>query len=348
MKKQIVYIHNGLSSFVEKDIEILNEVFNVIPFHFDVKVKWKVIFSFIHQFFFLLKFGFKSKVLVIQFGGYHSYLAVQFAKLTGKKSIIILGGTDCVSFPSIRYGSFYKKVLGYFTGKSLQKASILLPVDATLVDYQYSYQTNDFPRQGYLFHAPYVKTPFKVIYNGYDSSKWKSLPKETNSFITVGANLSSRFGRALKGIDIILDIAAEFPECKFYIVGGALLNESVPSNVELMPVIPNNKLNKLLGEKQFYLQLSMSEGFPNALCEAMLCECIPIVSNVGAMPMIVQENGFILATKDKKLLKLIIEDALRTRTKEDIGHNARKSIIDRFPIERRKKELADTIVELIG
>lgn len=348
MRKQIIYIHNGLSTFVEKDIAILNEVYDVKIFHFKVKVKWKVVFSFMQQFLFLLRFGFRSKAFVIQFGGYHSYLPVIFAKLTGKKSVIVLGGTDCVSFPSILYGSFYKKNLGYFTGKSLQGASLLLPVDETLVDYKYTYQPNDFPRQGYRFHAPYVKTAHKVIYNGYDSTKWKALPKEPNSFITVGANFGSRFGKALKGVDILLETAKELPNCKFYLVGGALLNESVPSNVELLPLIPNNELVKLVGEKQFYLQLSMSEGFPNALCEAMLCECIPIVSNVGAMPMIVEENGFILPVKDKEILKSLIAEALDLSSKKEMGELARNSIIQRFPLERRKKELIETMNSLIA
>ena len=47
----------------------------------------------------------------------------------------------------------------------------------------------------------------------------------------------------------------------------------------------------------------MSEGFPNALCEAMLSGCIPIVSNVGAMPKIVKETGYLLLKKDIYLLK---------------------------------------------
>jgi glycosyltransferase involved in cell wall biosynthesis len=348
MKKQIIYIHNGLSTFVEKDIAILNEAYDVTLFHFNVRVKWKVIFSFLKQLLFLLRHGFRSKAFIIQFGGYHSYLPVKFAQLTGKKSVIVLGGTDCVSFPSIRYGSFFKKTLGYFTGKSLKNASLLLPVDETLVDYEYTYQPNDFPRQGYLFHAPYVRTPFKVIYNGYDSAKWKALPKESNSFITVGANFGSRFGKALKGIDLLLGVASELPNCKFYLVGGTLLKESVPSNVELLPLIPNNELVNLVGEKQFYLQLSMSEGFPNALCEAMLCECIPIVSNVGAMPMIVEENGYVLPSKDKDILKSLINDALSNPSKGEMGQKARRSIIERFPLERRKKELIATMAELIG
>jgi glycosyltransferase involved in cell wall biosynthesis len=340
--KKLLYFHNGRSSFVDKDISILNSEYNVIEFCFNVTNKKKVPLFFLKQFVFLLKHFFISK-MVVQFGGYHSVLPVFFSVLfKNKKSIIVLGGTDCVSFPSIRYGNFYKKGLRIATSFSLKFASLLLPVDETLIKYKYDYQPNDFPYQGYQYFVKKIQTQSKVIYNGYDSVKWENKKeKESNSFVTVGANLGSRFGFQLKGIDLIFDIAPLFPNCKFYIVGGdAIKDRIIPKNIILQPFIPNNQLVDFISTKQFYLQLSISEGFPNALCEAMLCECIPIVSAVGAMPMIVGEHGYVLEHKSISNLEKIINQALVN------NHNLaeiRNRIKNNYTFEKRRNEFLDSI-----
>jgi glycosyltransferase involved in cell wall biosynthesis len=342
--KKILYFHNGLSSFVKKDIEIIEKEFELLIFHFDVTNKKKVPLFFIKQLIFIVLNIFKSNTYVTQFGGYHSVLPCLIGKLFRKKSIIILGGTDCVSFPSIRYGNFYKKGLKIATTLSLKNASLLLPVDETLVNYKYNYQPNDYPFQGYKYFIKNIKTPYKVIYNGYDADKWRcSIQKEPNSFVTVGANLGSRFGFELKGIDLIFKIAPLFPACKFYIVGGHLIkNIKVPSNIILLDPIPNTKLADFISSKQFYLQLSMSEGFPNALCEAMLCECIPIVSAVGAMPKIVGDIGFVLGVKSEQELQKMIQLALKTVSTIDTK-NVRERISTHFTLENRKEILNQTI-----
>lgn len=338
--KKILYFHNGLSSFVKKDIEIIEKEFELIIFHFDVTNKKKVPFFFIRQFLFILKNLFNSNIYITQFGGYHSVLPSLIAKILRKKSIIVLGGTDCVSFPSIRYGNFFKKGLKIATTISLKNASLLLPVDDTLVEYKYDYQSNDFPFQGYKYFIKNIKTPFKVINNGYDSELWKCTKvKEPQAFVTVGANLGSRFGFQLKGIDLIFEVAPLLPECKFYIVGGSSINHKVvPRNIILLDPIPNTELADFISSKQFYLQLSMSEGFPNALCEAMLCECIPIVSSVGAMPFIVGDNGYILNKKSTRELISIIEEALNP-TKEINTKMIRNRIEQNFNLELRRKTL---------
>ena len=339
MKEKILYIHPGRSSFVEKDIAILNSAYNVRIHAFDLGSKIKLAASFVREFFFLLFNMHGSKKWIVQFAGYQSFLPVLLGTLFRKKVVIVLGGTDCVSFPSIHYGCFYNKTLKPFTAYSLKNASLLLPVDQSLVLYDYTYTDSDFNKQGYLFHAPNVRTPYKVVFNGYTSDSWLPVDKSPGTFVTVAADLGTRFGPSLKGIDLIIGAAKEFPECTFYIVGGAKLNIEVPVNVKLMGNIPNYELPKFIGSMEFYLQLSMSEGFPNALCEAMLAGCIPIVSNVGAMPMIVDGCGFILKRKDPAELAELLRTALKSPEKAQLSNLSRARIKDNFPLERRQNEL---------
>ncbi|MEK6616904.1 MAG: hypothetical protein AABZ32_12500 [Bacteroidota bacterium] len=220
MKKEILYFCTAYSSFVNKDIAIFKKEFTVKSFLFGVKNKYLIPFSFVKQLFFILINIFKADVIVCQFAGYHSFLPAFFAKLFFKPSLIILGGTDCVGFPSIRYGNFQKKILSKFTKWSCQMASHLSPVHESLMLCDYSYQKKDFPKQGLLFFCPKLKTPYTVIYNGYDEKKWfRNSEKKKNTFITVAGGLGMPFTFQLKGIDLLLQIAPYFPDCEFTIIG---------------------------------------------------------------------------------------------------------------------------------
>ena len=70
------------------------------------------------------------------------------------------------------------------------------------------------------------------------------------------------------------------------------------------------QLREYYSKSRFYLQLSNTEGFGVSLCEAMLCECIPIVSSVNMLPEIVGDTGFILETRDSSMLSGLINDSI--------------------------------------
>ena len=348
MRKTVLYYHIGPSPFVDKDISILKEFYTVKVFFFDTKTRFGTLLKFIRQFFVILGNSKKNTVVVSQFAGFHTVLPAIFSKISRLKSVIVLGGTDCVSFPSINYGNYTHLLLGKATCISLRYSDLLLPVHETLVEYEYKYDSSDFPRQGYLAHCKNVKTPFTTIYNGYDSLSWLSgeVAREPNSFVTVASGLHSESRRKLKGLDLIIDVSRHFPKNNFYIIGAAgYLMENQPENLHLLEKMPNESLNRYLQSKRFYLQLSMSEGFPNALCESMLSGCIPIVSNVGAMPYIIENSGFLLAQKSLTGLIEIINrtDALSEEELQTYSSEARHQIETRFTLEMRKEKFLNSI-----
>lgn len=350
MSSQILYWDTGKSSFVVKDIAILRSNYRVNDFTLTPRKNFLMVYEFVRQFFVSLIYVFKCKLVVCQFAGYHSYIPFLIFRAFGKKCLLIAGGTDCVSFPSISYGNFNKKYLKWFTKKTYNLATAISPVDETLIRYYYTYQDNDFPEQGYRYHVKNIKAFDRVIYNGYDSKKFciKSANRPANSFITVASDLSTRFGAKLKGIDLILEVAGELPDCTFTIIGGKRLsNVYIPDNVLLVNNVSNDQLIDFYNANRYYLQLSMSEGFPNALCEAMLCGCVPIVTNVGAMPKITAGVGYILPKKNPELLKAIIEEALKLPNNQDLMMRSRNAIKDRFILEKRKVELISLLESLI-
>ncbi len=344
---RLIYVHVGLSSFVRKDIKILEKHYSLSIQEFDLTNKKRLPFTFLKQGWMLLRSLRKSKGVVVQFAGYQSYLPTLISRFYKKPCVLILGGTDTVSFPSIAYGNFNKKYLRVATRKSLERAAHLIPVSETLVEYEYTYQSDDFPMQGYKFHAPSVKTDVTTVYNGYDSDGWSISPqKEPLSFVTVAADLGSRFGLKLKGIDLILEVAGSFPNYTFYIVGGDKITLALPKNVIAIGNMPHDELPSFIAQKQFYLQLSMSEGFPNALCEGMLSGCVPIVSNVGAMPMILGGTGYILGKKDVAELAKLLSDATKNYNPAQ-SLQVRERILENYPLHRRESELIECLASVL-
>jgi len=62
--------------------------------------------------------------------------------------------------------------------------------------------------------------------------------------------------------------------------------------------------------------LSNFEGFGVAICEAMLCKCVPIVSDVNFLPEIIGDSGFVLRKRDKKMLIVLLEEAMSSKIEE--------------------------------
>ncbi|OIP02367.1 MAG: hypothetical protein AUJ98_01480 [Bacteroidetes bacterium CG2_30_33_31] len=346
---KILYIYPGTkSTFVDKDLRLLAEKFRVSEYKFNTQNKKLLPLYFFQQAFFLVRNIFKHDLYIIMFGGYWSFLPVVLAKFFNKKSIIINGGTDCVSFPSIGYGSLQKSPIAWFTKKSFLNASHIVTLHSSLMFQNYKYMDLEYKSQGLQFHIPNLKTPSTTIYNGYDANFWKATQKKVpKSFITVSIGLGEARRRAVKGIDLVLEIAPRFPDCQFIIVGTdpSELHDA-PKNVILLTKKTPIELVPIYSEATFYLQLSMSEGFPNSLCEAMLCECVPIVSDVASMPFIVSDTGFVLKKKDIGLLKSLISDALSSDTNA-LGQKARKRISENFTETLRQEKLLNLVANIL-
>ncbi len=345
-----LYFHTGSSSFVDKDERIFQEMGPVRSFAFTVKSKSQTPIVFLKQFVFLLKNFTSASIYISQFAGYHSFLPGLFAKFTGRPFLLISGGTDCVSYPGIRYGNFFKKALGVFTTWSYQLSTHLAPKHESLWMHQYTYDQTEPTLQGIKAFIPTLNIPHTAIPNGYDSTKWhKTKPKKENSFITVSGGFEFPFQIALKGIDLILAVAPHFPDCTFTIVGVPESKKlSIAStNIIVLPPTKNDALIDIFSEQQFYLQLSMAEGFPNALCEAMLCECVPIVSSVFSMPEIVGDAGFILKEKDLDQLKDLISQALESDI-EQRGVLARQNIANNYSLGNRTERLTELINDMLS
>ncbi|MGP8216049.1 MAG: glycosyltransferase family 4 protein [Bacteroidia bacterium] len=349
-KNKILYFATGPATFVKNDIGFLSKDYDVKPFYFVPSKKIYTPFSYLKQCFFLLQQIWTTNLMICYFGGYHSLLPAVFGKIFGKPYLVIVGGTDCVSFPSINYGNFHKKILGKITCASYNLATCILPVHKSLVQCDYSYQDKDFNKQGYMNFCQGLKTPYQVISFGFDPEKWAiSSGKIPNSFITVAAGLGSEYRVKLKGIDLITEAAKSFPDAHFTIVGSpeGYKLQGNPSNITTYSFVPNDELSNIYGKHEFYIQVSMSEGFPNAICEAMTCGCVPIGSDVGAIPDIIGDTGFILYKRDTEKFKELLKTAINS-DKKTLSEKARQRMITNYPKDLRKNQLLALAAKLIG
>jgi len=311
----IVYSFPVRTAFIERDLEMIRPHAAIKDLEF-TQSAFKLPFYLILQFFQLLWYLPSTSQYLCFFGGYHCILPVVFGKAFGKKCTIQAGGTDCINMPEIGYGNFRKKWLRMATVFSFKNCSLILPVAEALVSQHYNYDPRINPKQGLLQLIPGLKTPIQVIPNGFDTKFWKELGMERvrHSFISVATSTSTLARALVKGYDLIAQLAASNPEWSFTLVGDANYQATSPNILVLGKERPE-ALVQLYNTHEFYLQLSSSEGFPNALGEAMACGCIPIGSAVGAIPEILGDTGLLLKRKALGALQQLIQDLMDGKTK---------------------------------
>lgn len=340
-KHIVLFVAPSLPSFVKNDIRILSEKYNVIQNIYNWKKKQLTPFYLIHQIFFFLKKAPGAKAIFISFGGLWSAIPSLIGKITGTPVFIILNGTDCAALPALKYGSLRKKTIRTACRISYQSCDLLLPVSESLVKIKNTYHADDQDAyQGFKHFFPKLKTRHMTIHNGLDTDFWKrpeNVTKEAENFVAVFNN-NQYF---LKGGDLIMEVAKKFPDCRFRIAGCNTPVEEidVPSNVTFLGKIKPDELKELYSRSRYHLQLSIFEGFGYALGEAMLCECIPIVSSVNMLPEIAGEAGFVLEKRDVRLLENTIRKALNVQNSHELGKIARQHIVNNYSLERRKDNL---------
>lgn len=346
-KRSLLFIYTSRSSFVQRDIEILSSEYEVSEFDFSQSRKFLLPLTFLRQLAFLITHR-KADAAVIQFGGYHSFLPVLLGGMLKIKTAVIAGGVDCVYYPEINYGYMGKFPISFFTKFSFRNCDLILPKHESLMFFRDTYNYENPTNQGLQHFIPDLKTGYSVINNGFDEKVFfRNKEKESNTFVTAAFGLDDETNYILKGIDIIVKVAPEFPQCRFTIIGGTTIKDksSIPANVILLPPMSRDDLVAEYSKSEFYLQLSMSEGFPNAICEAMLCECVPIGSNVNSVPEIIGETGYVLKHRNPDQLKTLIKETLNNKTAKR-GSDSRNRIIQNFSLTKRNKNLIEQVIAI--
>lgn len=326
----VLFIYTTFSTFVKADFEIFSEKFEVKQFHY---VPGKHLFTHLKSqvklFLWLCINILKCRIVYIWFGDYHSFLPVIFAKIFRKKSILVLGGYDVVGIPELKYGSYSNKLRAFCAGNSIKYASLNLAVAENIAA------------------EAKVKVPeakVSTLHTGYDSEKFSLGNEERKKrIITVtGMNKSNAAQRfKIKGTDIFCSAAEKMPEYEFVIIGGRreYLEKitKIPENVKIIDFLEQKKLIEFYQSSKVYAQFSIREGLPNAVCEAMLCGCIPVGSTAEGVKIAIGSAGFIMKDNSPEFAVEVIKKAINLNDSQSLI--SREHIISKFPLNKRKDEL---------
>jgi glycosyltransferase involved in cell wall biosynthesis len=350
---KVLFCHCGLSTFVLDDIEILRGMADVRLMEYKAAStfagKLANLFISFFQALFLVP---RCKVVYSFFVGYHSFFPVIIGKLLGKKTVAVVGGFDAVCMPSIQYGVFCKKGLQRWCVTQIyKKLDYILPVDASLIQSVNAYAADDAPaiRTGFREYISDIKGNVIEVPFGFDSELFvSSVDLSRKSDVISVALIENGQDILRKGFDLIVEAARILPDVNFTLVGITqdvqdTFFTDIPKNVTIHPPLPRMELIPFYSRHKVFLQVSLSEGLPNTLCEAMLCGCIPVGSNVNGIPKAIGDTGFILEKKDKEILA---EYILKSLALDDTaGSRARQRIMDKFPVSRRVEAVKKIIAE---
>ncbi|MEI7420775.1 MAG: glycosyltransferase family 4 protein [Prolixibacteraceae bacterium] len=328
MKKQsILFVYVDYSTFVHSDFEILSSFAMVSKYQFKpVKGLVRTGIELFRQLIFLIFQGFKYDSVFIWFSDYHSLLPVLFAKIYGKKSFVVIGGFDVASLPEFNYGALSNPVRAFFSRNTLKLASLCFPVAEAL-------------KKKLLGINPNARC--EVIATRQDSEKFSFEEYERPKRIVTVSGTKNYQRLMVKGLDRFRELALLLPEFEFQIIGATETVrhyfEPLPANLVLLPSADFGQMCQYYRNSSFYAQLSRSEGLPNALCEAMLCGCIPVGTDVGDVRLAIGNTGLAIDEWVPEQLADFIRINHNNNTLRDA---ARARIADLYPPGIRKEKFS--------
>jgi len=258
----------------------------------------------------------------------HARAAVRMSKLVGKESIVVAGGFDVASIPELDYGMAR-------SGRDVKRTRYVLE-NATRI-----LAVSKFTEEDVLRLAEDANVD--VVYHGFDSDEYSPRGEKEKSVLTV-AKVSDQNLR-LKGLSTFIEASRRMRDTKFVIAGehderiAEIIRKDSLKNLILTGRLSTRELLEYYRKAKAYCQLSYHESFGCALAEAMLCECVPVVTNRGAIPEVAGNAGTYVEYGNVEETVEVISKALES----DNGSEARDRIVQTFPLSKRKEAIRKVI-----
>jgi glycosyltransferase involved in cell wall biosynthesis len=315
---RILYVHSRRNTFTRIDRDALEERHEVVDY---------------------LQEGFKPRpaelwrkvgecdAIVGWFASWHTALALRFARMRGKPSLLIFGGFDTAAMPEIGYGSQRGGVRRGLV-RSTAKLATRLVTNSESSLREIAENVGIDPEQ------------VEVVYHGIPdrfADVDPAAPRERMA-LTVGAVYEVNLLR--KGHGPFCDAASLARDVEWVLAGewwddtGRELQAKAPQNLALTGYLSDADLDGLFRRCGVYVQASLHEGFGMSLAEAMLAGAVPVVTAAGALPEVVGETGVVIAEATAEGIAAGVTEALQLGPDAHVA--ARERVRTEFPYERRR------------
>lgn len=273
----------------------------------------------------------RADALYCWFADYHTLVPTLAARLLGKRVYVVAGGYDVGYLPEINYGARMRAARWFCTNRTFRYATKVFPVS------EYALRQLAMLTEGR--HAPAT-----VIYNGVLPERFPSSIDTARLPLAITVSQGDSVTEYLrKGLDRFIRIAAMVPDMTFRIIGptGPALERARReaegrANVEIVPgfvSLPDVIIPAFM-EASCYCQLSYEETFGMAVVESMLCGCIPVTTNGGALPEVTGTTGH-RSDDDAELAAAIRTTLSATR----VDRQAARAYAEQFRSEIRGERL---------
>jgi L-malate glycosyltransferase len=203
----------------------------------------------------------------------------------------------------------------------------------------------------------------QTIYNGLDLADWSSASSaakhEGEAIVTTVGNI-----RRVKGHDVFIraasSVAAQFPDVTFSIAGDVLEPDYF---AELQALVRDlnlserfhfpggvTNLRKHLSAADIFVLPSRSEGFSNAIVEAMAASLPVVATNVGGNAEAVQDgvSGVIVSPEDPDALAAAIVQLLSDPAKaKQMGTEGKRLAAEKFTTEAMMTQITSVYRSLL-
>jgi glycosyltransferase involved in cell wall biosynthesis len=321
---RVLFVHNGLSRFIEIDRALIAERHDVAEWHqvgriVDIARLRKACAS--------------TDLVFGWFASWHTFWPMTLARMLGKPTVLVIGGYDVARMPEVGYGSQRGGLRKWIARSTISRAHALTTV---------SFASLNEIRENLGAVADRVR----VIYHGVPDV-WGLEPPLGKQRMVMTAATVNHTTLAIKGHRNFVAAAKHLPDVNFVLAGGdgdgtlGHLQKVATPNVRFLGQLEPTELDRYYGQASVYVQASLHESFGMAVAESMLAGCIPVVTRVGALPEVVGDTGVTLASGEPADIAEGIRHAIDKGPTERL--RARDRILAKFPIARRRDELLDLL-----
>jgi hypothetical protein len=295
------------SPFIQTDIDILSENYNVYP----VNIYGNLVNTKLGRFnqyinlisttlFNIIPTIYKSDIVYIWFGDVHALVPIITCKLLHKKSIVSIGGYEVSNMPEINYGmmrsplSIRAKICKWV----MHNADMCI---APSISY-------------YIKSLPYVNSvlysPDCIINYQYNENI-----KKQNIILMVGSATHGNY--LLKGIPLYNKIAGQL-NIPCYLIGS--YDEDIKNkyhNIKYLGSLSHNEVMQWMNKSKIYCQLSATESFGVSILESIINGCIPVTTCIDDVGILIENCGY--CSNDEEEILLFIQNSLNKNISKEIA-----------------------------